>query len=139
MPHDPFVLLAGPTYGIYHVKVSIFAHITSGNDGTNLELGWPDRQPVEAGDSVCIASPGPGHVELSCTRMHPTQPGRGNEEVHQAYIVDDGNVMPKGTELNMDEARTFWRMDGIWRFLAGRPGAGLWILDKHAKCNFGAI
>jgi len=35
--------------------------------------------------------------------MHPAQPRRRNEHVHQAYIVHNSEIMPEITELNMDK------------------------------------
>jgi hypothetical protein len=59
--------------------------------------------------------------------------------MRQTYIIQDDKVMSEGAELDVDEVRAFWRTYGMRRLLARRPSTSLWILNKHAKCDFLAV
>ena len=59
--------------------------------------------------------------------------------MRQSYIIEDDKVMSEGAKLDVYEVRAFWRKNGMRRLLARRPGTGLWILNKHAKCDFLAV
>ena len=59
--------------------------------------------------------------------------------MRQTYIIEDDKVMSEGAELDVYEVRAFWRKYGMRRLLARRPSTRLWILNKHAKCDFLAV
>lgn len=38
---------------------------------TDLELGWPDRQPVKANDGIVAVAPGAIYGKVGWVRVHP--------------------------------------------------------------------